>query len=324
MRRVMFTCFLALMLVSAVFIAGCASDRRIDNPTTTISTTQTVLPSAALNKAVNVPYGEEIKLSLDSPATSEVYLTMTARADSKELGGGRSFMRIRMNGKEIASERLVNKKLNFTYGDGFNSTYYSKSMSAWYLFFSPDFVGYDDPKLLDHILEGNAYIYKFDVSDIVNKGAPNEIVLENIGDEVAAQYTDPKTIEYYKSATIIVNPIKLEGKGANVVQITKEAAPTRIIVGKTSTVTLTIKNDLPGSITDVEISDSALPSGLSGQPVSGKLQTPVPTGGSYSITYEVRADKEGTYVLGPATTTFADPTGNYQKLSSGTMTLTVI
>jgi len=324
MRRMMFTCLLALMLVSAVFIAGCASDRRIDNPTTTISTTQTVLPSAASNKAVNVPYGEEIKLNLDSPATSEVYLTMTARADSKELGGGRSFMRIRMNGKEIAGERLVNKKLNFTYGDGFNSTYYSKNMSAWYLFFSPDFVGYDDPKLLDHILEGNAYNYKFDVSDIVNKGAPNEIVLENIGDEVAAQYTDPKTIEYYKSATIIVNPIKLEGKGANVVQITKEAAPTRIIVGKTSTVTLTIKNDLPGGITDVEISDSALPSGLSGQPVSGKLQTPVPTGGSYSITYEVRADKEGTYVLGPATTTFADPTGNYQKLSSGTVTLTVI
>ena len=65
-------------------------------------------------------------------------------------------------------------------------------MSAWYLFFSPDFVGYDNPKLDDHILEGNAYVYKFDVSDIVNKGAPNEVVIENIGDEVAAQYTNRK------------------------------------------------------------------------------------------------------------------------------------
>ena len=107
-------------------------------------------------------------------------------------------------------------------------------------------------------------MYKFDVSDIVNKGAPNDVVVENIGDEVAAQYTDPKDIEFYKSATIIINPIRLEGKGIDVVQITKEAAPVRIIVGKKSTVTLTIKNDLPGSITDVEITDAALPSGLSG------------------------------------------------------------
>jgi hypothetical protein len=311
------------MLVSAVFIAGCA-DRRIDDPTKTLPTTQSTLPPVPMNKAVNVPYGEEVKVSLDSPTTSEVYLSMTARADSKDLGGGRSFMRIRVNGKEITGERLVNKNLNFTYGDGFNTTYYSKNMSAWYLFFSPDFVGYDNPKLKDHILEGNAYIYKFDVSDIVNKGAPNDIALENIGDEVAAQYTDPKTIEYYKSATIIINPIQLEGKGTNVVQITKEATPTRIIVGKTSNVTLTLKNNLPGSITDVEITDANLPPGLSGKIIVGKLDKPLQTGQTYSVTYEVTADKVGTYTLGAATTTFADSTGNYQKLSSGTVTLTVI
>jgi hypothetical protein len=311
------------MLVSAVFIAGCA-DRRIDDPTRTLPTTQSTLPPVPMNKAVNVPYGEEIKVSLDSPTTSEVYLSMTARADSKDLGGGRSFMRIRVNGKAITGERLVNKNLNFTYGDGFRTSYYSTNMSAWYLFFSPDFVGYDDLTLKDHILEGNAYIYKFDVSNIVNKGAPNEIALENIGDEVAAQYTNPKDIEFYKSATIIINPIQLEGKGANVVQITKEATPTRIIVGKTSNVTLTLKNNLPGSITDVEITDASLPSGLSGKIIVGKLDKPLQTGQTYSVTYEVTADKVGTYTLGAATTTFADSTGNYQKLSSGTVTLTVI
>jgi hypothetical protein len=324
MKRVLFTSLIALMLVSAVFIAGCAGDRRIDDPTRTLPTTQSTLPPVPMNKAVNVPYGEEVKVSLDAPTTSEVYLSMTARAESKELGGGRSFMRIRVNGKEITGERLVNKKLNFTYGDGFNTTYYSKNMSAWYLFFSPDFVGYDNPKLKDHILEGSAYIYKFDVSDIVNKGAPNEIALENIGDEVAAQYSDPKDIEFYKSATIIINPIQLEGKGANVVEITKVAAPTRIIVGKTSNVTLTLKNNLPGSITDVEITDANLPPGLSGKIIVGKLDKPLQTGQIYSVTYEVTADKVGTYTLGAASSTFADSTGNYQKLSSGTVTLTVI
>jgi hypothetical protein len=324
MKRVLFTTLIAIMLISAVFLAGCTDSSRTTSPPTAISTVQSGIATAPPGQTVTVPYGEEVKVNLDSPATSEVYLTMTARADAKELGGGRSFMKIRVNGKELAGERLVNKKLNFTYGDGFKTAYYSNNMSAWYLFFSPDFVGYDNPKLADHILEGNAYVYKFDVSDIVNKGAPNEVVIENIGDEVAAQYTDPKTIEYYKSAPIIVNPIRLEGKGTDVVQITKDAAPTRIIVGKKSTVTLTIKNNLPGSISDMEIVDAKLPSGLNGQIISGKLDKPVPTGGSYSATYDVTADKVGTYTLGAATITFADSTGNYQKLSSGTVTVTVI
>jgi hypothetical protein len=317
MKRILFASLLALMLVSAVFIAGCTSSSRTITPTTTVPTVATV-------QTVTVPYGENIKLNLDAPGTSEVYLTMTARADSKELGGGRSFMRIQVNGKNVTGERLVNKNLNFTYGDGFKTTYYGANMSAWYLFFSPDFVGYDNPKLADHIREGNAYVYKFDVSDLVNKGAPNEVGIENIGDEVAAQYTDPKTIEFYKSASIIINPIKLEGKGTEVVQITKDASPSRIIVGKKSTVTLTIRNDLPGNITDVEIADAVLPSGLSGQSIAGKVSTPIVAGGSYTVTYDVTAEKVGTYTLGAATTTFADPTGNYQKLSSGTVTITVM
>ena len=317
MRKELSVCLMALILVSAIFIAGCASSSRTVSPSTTSSTVQPVMTAT-------VPYGEDVKVSLDSPATSEVYLTMTARADSKELSGGRSFMRIKVNGKEISAERLVNKNLNFTYGDGFKSSYWSRNMSAWYLFFSPDFVGYDNPKLADHILEGSAYVYKFDVSDLVNKGAPNDVVIENIGDEVASQYTDPKTIEFYKSASIIVNPIKLEGKGTDVVQITKDAAPTRIVVGKKSIVTLTMNNNLPGSITDVEITDAALPQGLSGQTISGKVTNPIQTGGSYSVNYEVTAEKTGTYTLGAATATFADPTGNYQKISSGTVTITVI
>lgn len=319
MKRVLFTVFFGMILVAAVITAGCTG------PSKSASQQAVIVTPTPPPTSVNVPYGEEVKVSLDSPATSEVYLTMNARADAKELGGGRSFMRVRVNGKDITGERLVNKNLNLTYGDGVKTNYYSKNMSAWYLFFSPDFVGYDNPKLADHILEGNAYTYKFDVSDIVNKGAPTEVVLENIGDEVAAQYTDPKTIEYYKSATIVINPLKLEGKGADVVQITKEASPIRIIVGKSSNVILTIKNNLPGSITDIEISDAAIPSGLiMGQTISGKVDKPIPSGGSYSVSYDVTADKVGTYTLGTATITFADSTGNYQKMSSGTVTLTVI
>jgi hypothetical protein len=74
----------------------------------------------------------------------------------------------------------------------------------------------------------------------------------------------------------------------------------------------------------VEITDADLPSGLIGKILSGKLDKHLQTGQTCSVTYEVTADKEGTYSLGAATTTFADSTGNYQKLSSGTVTVTVI
>ncbi len=318
MKRVLFTVSVAVMLLIAAMTAGCTGSSRSPGQQVVYATQTTPIQS------MNVPYGEEGKISLDSPATSEVYLTMTVRADAKTLSGGRSFMRITVNGKNVAGERLVNKNLNFTYGDGFKTAYWSTNISAWYLFFSPDFVGYDNPKLADHILEGNAYVYKFNVSDLVNKGAPNEVIIENIGDEVAAQYTEPEDIEFYKSASVIANPIRLEGKGADVVQITKEAAPVRIIVGRKSTVTLTIKNDLPGSITDVEISDAALPSGLSGETIKGKVEQPITTRGSYTVSYDVTADKTGTYTLGATAVTFADSTGNYQKLSSGTVIVTVI
>lgn len=317
MKRVLFTVFMAALLVLLAMSAGCTETRSPSHQAVIV--TSTTAPAT-----LNVPYGEEIKVSLDSPATSEVYLTMNARADKKDLSGGRAFMRIRVNGKEITSERLVNKKLNFTYGDGYNTTYWSTNKSAWYLFFSPDYVGYNNPKIADHILQGNAYEYKFAVSDIVNKGAPNDVVVENIGDEVAAEYTDPNDIEFYKSAPIVINPIRLEGKGSDVVQVTKEVAPVRIIVGKKSTVTLTIKNDLPGSISDVEIIDPALPSGLNGETKSGKVDQPIQNGAKYTVTYDLTADRTGTYTLGAAVVTFADSTGNYQKINSDTVTVTVI
>ena len=318
MKRVLFTIIVAAMLVLTAMIAGCTDTKGPDK--TVVVVTSTTQPPAT----VNVPYSEEVKVSLDAPATTEVYLTMKARADSKDLGGGRSFMRIKVNGKEITEERLVNKNLNFTYATGFRTSYWSSNMSAWYLFFSPDYVGYDNPKLADHIVEGSAYDYKFDVSDLVNKGAPNEVAIRNIGDEVAAQYTDPKAIEFYKAATIVLNPVRLEGKGVDVVQITKEASPVRIIVGKKSTVTLTITNNLPGNISDIELTDSSLPSGLSGTPATGKVDQPIQSGGKYTVSYDVTADKTGTYTIGAAAITFADSTGNYQKINSGTVTVTVI
>lgn len=316
MKRIVIASILVIMLAAAVIFAGCTSPSKTISPATTPTTPQ--------GQTITVPYGEDVKVSLDAPATTEVYLTMTARADSRNIGGGRPFMRLQVNGKEITAVRLVNKDLNFTYGDGFKASYWSRNMSAWYLFFSPDFLAYEDPTYADRILEGNAYSYKFDVSDIVNKGAPNEVVIMNIGDEAAAQYKNPGDIEYYKSAPIVASPVRFEGKGAGVVKITKDASPTRLVVGKTSVVSVTITNNLPGTITDIEVADSDVPQGLSGKPMNGKLEKHLTSGQSYTFTYDVTAEKKGSYTLGAVTATFADATGNYQKISSGTVTITVI
>ncbi len=318
MKHVLVSVMVAALLVLSAMTAGCTESKTPVKQV--IVTTATTQPPQSLN----VPYSKEVGVTLDAPATTEVYLTMNARADAKDLAGGRSFMRIKVNGKEVGGDRLANKDLNFTYSKGFKTSYWSENKSAWYIFFSPNFTGYDNPKFDDHIFEGNAYAYKFDVSDIVNKGAPNEVVFENIGDEIAAEYTDPKVVEFYKGATLVLDPVRLEGKGADVVRITKEASPVRIIVGKKIQVNLSITNDLPGNISDIEITDSTLPRGLSGTPVSGKLNDPVTSGSTFTTGYEVTAEKSGTYTLGAAAITFADATGNYQKISSGTVTVTVI
>ena len=113
MKRVLFTVSVAVMLILLAMTAGCTGSSKSPGQQAVVVTSTT--PPASMN----VPYGEEVKTSLDSPATTEVYLTMIARADAKTLSGGRSFMRIVVNGKNITGERLVNKNLNFTYGDGF-------------------------------------------------------------------------------------------------------------------------------------------------------------------------------------------------------------
>jgi hypothetical protein len=63
-------------------------------------------------------------------------------------------------------------------------------------------------------------------------------------------------------------------------------------------VTLTIQNDLPGSITDISVADADISAGLKGQPVKGKPDKPIASGQSFTITYDVTADKTGTYTLG--------------------------
>jgi hypothetical protein len=74
----------------------------------------------------------------------------------------------------------------------------------------------------------------------------------------------------------------------------------------------------------VEIRDAALPSGLSGEIISGKVDKPIATGSSYTVSYDITADKTGSFKLGAAQITFADATGNYQKLSSDSVMVTVI
>jgi hypothetical protein len=54
------------------------------------------------------------------------------------------------------------------------------------------------------------------------------------------------------------------------------------------------------------------------------VDKPIATGSSYTVSYDVTADQTGSFTLGAAQITFADATGNYQKLSSGTVTVTVI
>ena len=75
--------------------------------------------------------------------------------------------------------------------------------------------------------------------------------------------------------------------------------------------TLTISDDLPGNITDVEFADTMLPGAFIGQAVSGTLDRPIPHGDPIRRLQCHRRLNRST--LGAASATFADQTGNYRK-----------
>jgi hypothetical protein len=137
----------------------------------------------------------------DFAATSQdtVLLSFEARIDWHQLAGGTPVLEITVNDKPITGEFLVNKPMTFTYADGRRIPYYDLNVTAnpepyWNVFYSPDFVSNNVPGSGYQVLEGQAYLYVFDISDLVRQDQTNKITLRNWGQHAQQVTKRPITL----------------------------------------------------------------------------------------------------------------------------------
>ena len=133
--------------------------------------------------------GEKRDWSFEISSSDIVLLSLEARIGWHILAGNAPVMEILVNDKPVTGELLVNKPITFTYADGRSFTYYDRGAEAesppyWLLFYSPD---YESNNILGsnyQVLEGQACLYVFDITSLVEYGEANEVRLINRGERV--------------------------------------------------------------------------------------------------------------------------------------------
>lgn len=150
---------------------------------------------------------------LTSPKSELVFLVVKARIDSIKLEGAEDLMRINVNGMPITKPQLENKGPNWQYADGSIFSYYSLKHDSWNLFYSPDFKSnnLDEAEYSGYsVLQGEAYRYKFDVTEMVIKGDVNKITIKHAADEWIDEYSKEE-VRRIKSTVIVVESVEFEG-----------------------------------------------------------------------------------------------------------------
>jgi uncharacterized repeat protein (TIGR01451 family) len=118
--------------------------------------------------------------------------------------------------------------------------------------------------------------------------------------------------------------LKIEIYAIASLSLTKSASPHAIEQGKTTTITLTVKNTGTTEIRDVEISDAISPGFTL---ISGKLHKKYDSlkpKDTRAFQYVIQSSESGTFNLGEANASYYDERGNYRISKSNIATITVI
>jgi len=193
LKLVLFSVLGTLMLVITTFVS---------TPNVSSSTSPLPTPTPSMYKWSIVPLAlEEEILHVDeqqtrnfdvSSADKTILLSFEAHVDWHKLGGDARIFGININEKPVTGEFLINKPLNFTYADGRSSSYYalidnSISEGPWSLFYSPDYISNNLPGSNYQVVEGQAYLFIFDITELVLRNEVNTIELINFGANLQEQ-----------------------------------------------------------------------------------------------------------------------------------------
>ncbi len=158
----------------------------IHEPHPTPTAAWSILPLASGESTLYI--GEEMEWSFDVPSSEVVLLSLEAHVVWPGLAGGDPVMEILVNDKTVPSELLVNKAITFTCADGRSFPYHRgaelESPPYWVLFYSPDYESNNTFGSNYQVLEGQACLYIFDITSLVEYGQTNKVVLINRGERV--------------------------------------------------------------------------------------------------------------------------------------------
>lgn len=122
-------------------------------------------------------------MNLESDHTA--VLCWRARIDADKQGGGREFMRIRINGKPVGAmqdrlaRRLLNKAPRFKDYRNKEHAWYVAGAEGWLIPFSPDFSA-PGIKTWFHRMGSDAFHYEVDVTDLLRDGGDNSLTIQNL------------------------------------------------------------------------------------------------------------------------------------------------
>ncbi len=162
----------------------------------------------ALPNPLTVPRGKTASVAFDEVSTKEttVLLEITARMDSKGLGGSMYFLDLALNGKHVEAAktrmvgRLTNRPLVSPITPGLSYAWYGSG--GWRVLYAPDF---EAAKRQDFYVD-NPYRLVLDVTDLIAANGKNELTITNTASaDLVARLNSPMDL-IVGSVKIITQP----------------------------------------------------------------------------------------------------------------------
>jgi len=189
------------------------------SPVHSMSPTPTSEPNfqMLLTGPATLQAGEMVAWQVWSETQRTALLALDARIDWANLAGSAPVMWLEVNGQPIGQFALVNKAITFTLADG-RQYAYTQASGGWQVFYSPDFEANNLPGSGYQVLEGAAYHYVFDITDLMVANQMNTITLCNRSEALRDRAGKP--------FPLVVRQVSLARVGSRV----ESAPPVQIIV----------------------------------------------------------------------------------------------
>ncbi len=151
------------------------------------------LPLAVQEELIAV--GAEHGWHVEIPAASRVLLSLESRIPWERLAGSANILEISVNDAPVTRAALINKPPIYNFADGRAFDYYralpTGSGAAWEVFYSPDYKSNNLPGSGYQVLEGQAYLYLFDITPLIQRQRENSLRIRNRGEHVREQVGKP-------------------------------------------------------------------------------------------------------------------------------------